>query len=43
MLRGTGRAVAFTSTTAAVEAAAMGSLSDDGKSVAAINCAERIC
>ena len=43
VLRGSGRAVAFTSTTAAVEAAAVESLSDDGKSVAMINCAKRIC
>ena len=32
--RGPGRAVAFTSTTAAVEAAAVGSLSDEGEGVA---------
>ena len=32
--RGSVRAVAFTSTTVAIEVAAVGSLSDDGKSVA---------
>ena len=43
VLRGSRRAVALTYTTAAVDAAAVESLSDEGKSVATINCAKSIC